>query len=128
MSHGMELTRLPRTIRDLVEVSRRIGYQYLWIDELCIIQDDPNDRSDQVYTMADFYKGAEILISAASASHSGEGFLQRRTIEQSYGNVFELPYQWKLSDEPVQGSLLLSDKNLNCGLDKLPLDMRIWTF
>ena len=31
---------LPRTFRDAVDISRRLGAQYLWIDSLCIIQDD----------------------------------------------------------------------------------------
>jgi hypothetical protein len=78
--------------------------------------------------MIDFYKGADILISAASASHSDEGFLQPRTVDQSYGNVFELPYLWKLGEHSVQGSLRLSEKDLDCGSDMQSLDMRIWTF
>jgi hypothetical protein len=32
---------LPQTFRDAVDVTRWLGYRYLWIDSLCIIQDDP---------------------------------------------------------------------------------------
>lgn len=28
---------LPRTIRDALEVTRSIGYRFLWVDSLCII-------------------------------------------------------------------------------------------
>ncbi|KAF9766837.1 hypothetical protein IL306_000690 [Fusarium sp. DS 682] len=78
--------------------------------------------------MVDFYKRADILISAASASQSDEGFLQPRSIDQSYGNIFELRYKWNLSSHEAQGSLLFSEKDLNCASDKNPVDMRIWTF
>ncbi|EXL64887.1 hypothetical protein FOPG_18869 [Fusarium oxysporum f. sp. conglutinans race 2 54008] len=128
MSYGVELTSLPRTVRDLVKVARRIGHRYLWLDAFCIIQDDPDDRDNQLKTIVDFYKRADILISAASASQSDEGFLQPRSIEQSYGNIFDLRYKWSVSGHEVQGSLLFSEKDLNCASDKNPVDMRIWTF
>ena len=31
--------RLPKTYLDLIDVARGIGFQYLWIDALCILQD-----------------------------------------------------------------------------------------
>lgn len=39
MSNGS----LPRTIRDAILSTRRLGDRYLWIDGLCIVQDDPAD-------------------------------------------------------------------------------------
>lgn len=38
--HGIEWDKLPKTFRDAVTVTRALGVQYLWIDSLCIIQDD----------------------------------------------------------------------------------------
>jgi hypothetical protein len=34
---------LPSTFQDALELTRRLGLQYLWIDSLCIIQDDEED-------------------------------------------------------------------------------------
>lgn len=34
---------LPATLRDAVIATRALGFQYLWIDSLCIIQDDKDD-------------------------------------------------------------------------------------
>ena len=34
---------LPRTFRDAILATRRLGLQYKWIDSLCIIQDFPDD-------------------------------------------------------------------------------------
>lgn len=37
------LHTLPLTFRQAVEVTRAVGIQYLWIDSLCIVQDDMED-------------------------------------------------------------------------------------
>lgn len=38
--HGLDWGSLPQTYRDAIMVTRALGYQYLWIDSLCIVQDD----------------------------------------------------------------------------------------
>jgi hypothetical protein len=42
-ARGIKMRRLPKTFRDAIQVTRELGQRYLWIDSLCIIQDDPND-------------------------------------------------------------------------------------
>jgi len=37
------LEELPTLLRDAVIITRHLGYQYLWIDSLCIIQDSSVD-------------------------------------------------------------------------------------
>lgn len=37
---GIEWEALPKTFKDAVLVTRAVGVRYLWIDSLCIIQDD----------------------------------------------------------------------------------------
>lgn len=42
-SHQIDLNDLPQTFKDTIAVSRRLGYRYVWIDSLCIIQDSIAD-------------------------------------------------------------------------------------
>ncbi|KAF4459055.1 hypothetical protein FALBO_14194 [Fusarium albosuccineum] len=78
--------------------------------------------------MAEFYKRADVLVSAASASHCGEGFLQPRNVDQCYGAIYKLPFKWEFPNREVKGSMFLCEKTLNYISDEDPLHMRIWTY
>lgn len=75
MHAGLDLSRLPRTISDAIEVARRLGFDYIWVDALCIIQDSPEDKAKELPLMADVYRESSISIVAASAASANEGFL-----------------------------------------------------
>ncbi|CAN9357824.1 unnamed protein product [Alternaria alternata] len=70
--------QLPKTFRDAVEIARELDISYIWIDSLCIVQDDPDDWETESAKMADIYNGAFLTIMAASASDSQGGFFQDR--------------------------------------------------
>jgi hypothetical protein len=40
---AIPMQTLPKTFRDAVIITRRLGFRHLWIDSLCIIQDDITD-------------------------------------------------------------------------------------
>jgi len=69
---------MPQTFRDAVVVTRRLGYRYLWIDSLCIIQNDHSDWLKESVCMRDYYQHAVVTISADSASSDQAGFLVPR--------------------------------------------------
>ena len=68
----------PSTIRDAAKVCQGLGLQYLWVDALCIIQDDSNDRSVEIAKMTSIYGNATVTIAAARSSSATEGFLGER--------------------------------------------------
>ncbi|KAI0400752.1 heterokaryon incompatibility protein-domain-containing protein [Xylaria palmicola] len=68
----------PLTIRDAVKVCQGAGLQHLWIDALCIIQDDPRDKSAEIAKMTSIYGSATVTIAAARSSSAKEGFLAER--------------------------------------------------
>jgi hypothetical protein len=71
----ISFTALPRNFRDAILVALRLGLDHLWIDSLCIVQDDEADWSGEAPAMADVYSGAELTIVASRSSGATQGFL-----------------------------------------------------
>ncbi|XXH05361.1 hypothetical protein Hte_011787 [Hypoxylon texense] len=69
---------LPKTIQDAVIVTLGVGLRYLWVDAICIVQDDADDKQEQISKMHLVYRGAYFTIAAANAPTSYAGFLQPR--------------------------------------------------
>ena len=72
------ISQLPRTFKDAITVVRGLGLRYLWIDSLCIVQDDPEDWQQEAAKMASVYGNAHVVIAAARGSSDAEGFLGLR--------------------------------------------------
>lgn len=86
---GIAVADFPGTLRDAVVVTRRVGVRYLWIDALCIFQDQdrPESKADwarEAGRMRDVYRGAVVTIESASASRGNEGFLKPRASSRPY--------------------------------------------
>jgi hypothetical protein len=78
MMSNIPFSQLPKTFQDAVIVTQKLGVRYIWIDSLCIIQDDAQDWQHESALMADVYRNAMCNISAAQASNSSQGlFLDR---------------------------------------------------
>jgi hypothetical protein len=76
---------LPQTIQDAIAVTERLGYQNLWVDSLCIVQDDEDDKDLQIGQMSMIYSQAVLTIVAAagdSADAGLPGISSVRTSEQ----------------------------------------------
>ncbi|MCV5073228.1 HET domain-containing protein, partial [Escherichia coli] len=56
----------PQTITDAMMFTSYMGYRYLWVDTLCIIQNDDADKMSQLQIMGDIYKNANFTIVAAA--------------------------------------------------------------
>ncbi|KAH3910011.1 hypothetical protein HBI56_128680 [Parastagonospora nodorum] len=76
---GMSSTELPRTFREAMEICLRLSIRYLWIDALCIIQQDIDDWKEAAATMADIYENAFLTIAATKSSDSEGGCFSRLT-------------------------------------------------
>jgi len=58
---------LPQTLKDAITVTRRLSIPYIWIDALCIVQDDPAEWEIEASRMRDFYSGSSLTIAASDA-------------------------------------------------------------
>ncbi|KAK4569613.1 hypothetical protein LTR86_003376 [Recurvomyces mirabilis] len=68
------LDSLPLTFQHAVFATRRLGYRYLWIDSLCIIQDSSEDWQSECSLMQDVYSNAAVVIAGPGAGSSTAGF------------------------------------------------------
>jgi hypothetical protein len=66
---------LPRIFQDAITITRRLGLNYVWIDSLCIVQDDIKDWQEQSAQMASIYAGSFITIAATSSDGSDSTYL-----------------------------------------------------
>jgi hypothetical protein len=81
LKHSVDWERLPKVIQDAISVTRRLGIRYIWIDSLCIVQDDREDWKTEASKMHSIYRNAFVTIAAVSSSSAKEAFLGQRKID-----------------------------------------------
>lgn len=80
MKEGINIDDMPATLRDAVLVTRKLGLQYLWSDNLCIIQGNDKDFGRENVRMGEYYRNAYLTIVASDAHSDDEGFLRPRLV------------------------------------------------
>jgi hypothetical protein len=83
--HGVSPDLLPLSFLDAIQICRRLGIRYLWIDSLCILQDSDEDWRTQAARMGDIYERCFLTIAAAKAGGPSEGCF----------SCPEKPYMWQ---------------------------------
>ncbi|KAK3347088.1 HET domain protein [Lasiosphaeria hispida] len=73
---GIPWGDLPKSFQDAVVFTRKLGVRFLWIDSLCIIQDDPADWAREAGEMASIYENALLTLAAASSANSQGGLFR----------------------------------------------------
>jgi hypothetical protein len=63
----------PPVIRDAIEFTKRLGEKYIWIDSLCIVQDDDEVKSKLISKMNLVYKHAFLTLFAATGEDANAG-------------------------------------------------------
>ena len=58
---------LPVVYRETVELAQKLRVRYVWIDSLCIVQDDKNDWLRESQVMCDIYENAYLTVAATSS-------------------------------------------------------------
>lgn len=118
---------LPASFKNAVMVTRSLGLRYLWIDSLCIIQDDEEDWERQSGHMASIYSYSYLTIAATRAKDSSGEFLDHRAPRQYISLNIK---------KDLQGSVLAfipqleNEAKPSCYLEMNdePLSKRAWCF
>lgn len=75
MAHSISVDNeaIPLTIRDAIQLVRDLGERYLWVDSMCICQDNIENKMNQIMNMGNIYSQALLTIIAASGSDANAG-------------------------------------------------------
>jgi len=60
--NAIPVDKLGLTIQDAIETTRRLGFRYIWVDALCIVQDDAEQTACEIKQMSSIYKNATAVI------------------------------------------------------------------
>ncbi|KAH6463713.1 hypothetical protein HBI57_054820 [Parastagonospora nodorum] len=74
---GVPWKQIPQTFREAMQLTIKLGVRYIWIDSLCIVQDDAEDWEVQSALMSEIYQNAVLTIAATSSSGDNEGSSKR---------------------------------------------------
>ncbi|POS70988.1 heterokaryon incompatibility protein [Diaporthe helianthi] len=77
----INIADLPNTFKDAITVTHELQLPYLWIDSLCIIQDDTTDWEKEAARMADVYSKAFVVVTGSSSPNPETPFLGPREDE-----------------------------------------------
>ncbi|KAL6357016.1 hypothetical protein LRP88_10633 [Fusarium phalaenopsidis] len=118
LAEAIDFRRLPRTFQEAIKTTRRLNVRYLWIDSLCIIQDDQEDWEREAARMQQVFSNATCVIAASSAGSSAEGFLETRRDERPFVTLHSpsgsISYVCKFIDNFAQD------------MEEAPLNKRGW--
>lgn len=74
----LDLEKLPKTIADAIQLCHALGYQYIWVDSLCIIQGNTEDWRRESSRMRDIYGRSSLTISTSICDDSTQSFIDQR--------------------------------------------------
>jgi hypothetical protein len=117
---GLTGADIPTTISDSIKVCQVLERRFLWVDALCIMQDDPEEQASQISEMHKIYANAEFTIVAAGGPDSWSGLpgISKREILQ-HKEILQEPF--------VPGSLAASLPAFQESIMDSPWSTRAWT-
>jgi hypothetical protein len=122
---AVNVSLLPATIRDAISVTINLGYKYLWVDSLCIIQDDQQDRMAEIAKMPTIYSNAICTIAASFPAKASEGFLGDRTRYTDHVMVLRVRKAGEKEDRGISSVHAYPIEERGCFIQE-PLAERGW--
>lgn len=118
---------LPQLFKDALKLAVRLGFQYMWIDSLCIIQDDVKDWHREAATMSTIYQNAALTIAATKSCDSHDELFAQTHVLHSSTEVTKVGdctiYLRKYLDHPTWPSSHIQSTKAN-----VPLLARAWVY
>lgn len=105
---SIPLQNLPGTISDAIKLCRKLGFRYLWVDLLCIIQNLEQDWHRESSRMAAVYSQSALTVAIHPVERASKSFLQKLLqptpeYESLVTNAVRLTY----TDKPTGGERVM---------------------
>ncbi|KAH6663060.1 heterokaryon incompatibility protein-domain-containing protein [Halenospora varia] len=101
---GIPCEKLQKSIQDAARITLWFEIEYLWVDALCIVQDDLEDWNRESKLMCEVYQNSTLTISALGAKSSDEGCFATRE------PLMHLPC--RLTDENAEGEPIVVEPQM----------------
>lgn len=126
IENGFSYAELPKTFQDAVRISLFLRNDYIWIDSMCIIQDQESkqDWIRESKSMTDVYRYSKCNIAATASRGPTEGCFYPRnpiTVFQRFMLKGEVT-----KDPPVERYFLLNHSCWDETVEDAPLNKRAW--
>ncbi|RSL91599.1 hypothetical protein CEP51_000221 [Fusarium floridanum] len=119
---------LSTTFQDAIEFCLRLGLEFIWIDSLCIVQDDAEDWEQEAVKMATYYTTAYVTLAATAAPDGTVGLFPEPHAEDQ-------PLELKGTNERGERYHLVSRTSINHVFEEeqdafteFPLMTRGWVY
>ncbi|KAJ9657226.1 hypothetical protein H2198_004452 [Neophaeococcomyces mojaviensis] len=100
---SIDWVELSKTFKDSIKTVHALGSKYLWIDSLCIVQDDADEIVQECAKMEMIYSCADFTICAADAANGLDGLFMTRDRTYAEGISIRAKNIWTV---PRGGSLM----------------------
>ncbi|KAK4652004.1 hypothetical protein QC762_0098530 [Podospora pseudocomata] len=103
---GLAWEKIPKLFQDAIDIARELGVRYLWIDSLCIVQDDAEDWYRESRKMCAIYQNAVVTVAGTAGFGCEDSLVPTRertvagTLKDGTGYRFEV----RLMDKHLSGS------------------------
>lgn len=121
----IKISSLKASIRDAIYATVRLGIDHLWIDTLCVLQDNKEDKTHEIGRMDSVYSNALCTIAAGVGETADEGCFLSRDVNQVKTHRMHLRFG---GNESQYYNLRLSWDDTERELDDTSLSGRGWTF
>ncbi|KAM5374708.1 hypothetical protein ACJZ2D_006352 [Fusarium nematophilum] len=119
LKNGIATSSLPQTLRDAIRYTSVLRIKHIWIDALCIRQDDDHDKALEIARMPLYYHRNTVTIVASSAETCRSGFLGKKKLEFQTG-----PFEIAMRTPKGVGSMIWYDPEPE---PPQPTTFRAWT-
>ncbi|KAK4208373.1 heterokaryon incompatibility protein-domain-containing protein [Rhypophila decipiens] len=122
-SRTWDFSNLPKTYQDSLVVAQALGFKYIWIDSLCIIQDNEEDWLSQSALMERVYQNSACNIAATWADDSQKGCFNKR--DPAISSLATVTARETADGRPIEfqlGDMKVTEREI----DEAPLNSRGW--